>query len=324
MKGRTIKKLKLFSVDFTHYRLEELVILANHAKPFYDWIEKQFQMELHTLDGLNEIMKVASLANIRAVIRTCMQATGGNNTPKLFDGGGVSYEHHKACYFYFSWMARDAATQRLRPLISKAKKNSGKRVRDIEIEVLANLLFYYKKRLEFFDWAVVREITIQRLEGSRRAKKGSAFETNVRNSLAQAFSYYFQTRGNYGKYRDFDILAKPVKINNRTYDAVVELRRPDGTTQLIIMPVKTRETEGGGHAHLFSRDIEQANGDILKVYPDAIIAFVIVSSNWSSEEIKSLEKKYSHVFHFNCNPNEFGSFGSRQREMNQFIEGVLD
>jgi hypothetical protein len=126
-----------------------------------------------------------------------------------------------------------------------------------------------------------------------------------------------------GKYRDFNILAKPIKINNRTYDAAVELRLLNGSPQLIIMPVKTRGTEGGGHAHLFTRDIEQANIDILKVYPNAIIAFVIVSTNWSLEEIKTLEGKYARVFHFNCNPNEFTGFGSRQREMNMFIEEVL-
>jgi hypothetical protein len=212
MKKKPREKLELFSIDFTHYRLEELVVLANHAKPFYDWVKKQFQMELHTLDCLTEIMRYASLNNIRAVIRTCMNVTGEDKTPKLFDGGGVSYEHQKACYFYFSWMARDAATQRLRPLISKAKKNSDVSTRDVEIEVLAHLLFHYKKRLEFFDWPVIREITVQRLEGSRRAEKGSAFETNVRSSLAQAFSYFFQTRGHYGKYRDFNILAKPFSL----------------------------------------------------------------------------------------------------------------
>lgn len=91
----------------------------------------------------------------------------------------------------------------------------------------------------------------------------------------------------------------------------------------IIIPVKTRETEGGGHAHLFTRDIEQANKDILDEFPDAIIAFMIVAENWSQQEIEILEGEYSHVFYFNVNPNEFYGFGDRQSEMNQFIEEVL-
>ena len=323
MKKAGPKKLELFSVDFTHYRLEDLIVLANHAKPFYEWVEKQFQMELHTSDSLNEIMKHATLNNIKAVISKCMDANETDKIPKLFDGGGIPYEHRSACYFYFSWMARDAATQRLRPLISRAKKNSQLSTKEIEIEALSNLLFFYRDRLEFFDWAAIREVTIQRLEGSRRAKKGSAFETDVRSSLAQAFSYYFQTRGNYGSYRDYKILDKPLKINNRTYDAAVELTRFDETVHYIIIPVKTRETEGGGHAHLFTRDIEQANLDILKVYPDATIAFVIVAMSWSQDEIEDLKKRYAHVFYFDCNPNEFTGFGARQKEMNIFIEEVL-
>lgn len=318
------QKLVLFDVDFTNYRISELVDLANQAKPFYQWIEKQFQMLMHSSDEFPSLMHRATLEQLRCLVERCMNYPSPEEVPKLYDGGGIPYPHKKACYFMFAWMARDAATQRLRPLISDARKMSKKQTSVIEIEALANLLYRYRDELQFFDWPVIREVTISRLEGSRRAKRGSEFETHVRLSLAQAFSYYHQTRGNYGKYVDFNILPHPLKIQNRTYDAVVELKRPDGTLRLLVIPVKTRETEGGGHAHLFTRDIEQANLDILSLHPDAIIAFVIVAANWSSEEIKGLEEKYQHVFYFDCNPVEFTGFQEKQTEMNSFIEEVLN
>lgn len=313
-----------YAIDFTHYRLDDLVSLANQAKPFYEWIEKQFQREMHLAEPFDTLIKKASFEQIFNSILRCYEVEASATLPKLYDGGGIPYEHMSACYFMFAWMARDAATQRLRPLITRAKKASGLPTKEVEIEALARLLHHYRGKLQFFEWPVIREVTLQRLEGSRRAKQGSAFETHLRVSLAQAFSYYYQTHGDYGKYSDFNIWPKPIKIGNRTYDAAVDLIRGDGTKRMLIIPSKTRETEGGGHAHLFTRDIEQANLDILKVYPDAIIAFMIIAQNWSQEEIAILSKKYAHVFYFDVNPNAFIGFSERQAEMNLFIEGVLN
>lgn len=318
------EKIEYYSVDFTHYRLEDLVSLANQAKPFYDWIERQFQLEMNLAEPLQKLIMRTSLDQITNAINRCYSSSDPEKLPKLYDGGGVPYKHADACYFMFAWMVRDAATQRLKPLISRARRQSGLPMRQVETEVLARLLFHYRNDLDFFDWPVIREVTIQRLEGSRRAKKGSAFENYLRVAIAQGFSYYYQTHSGYGKYSDFSISPKPIKINNRTYDAAVDLIRPNGETRKLIIPSKTRETEGGGHAHLFTRDVEQANLDILEGYPDAIIAFMIIAQNWSKEEIDLLETKYAHVFFFDMNPNEFTGFGSRQNEMNAFIQKVLD
>ena len=317
-------KVILYDTDFTNYRATELVKLANQAKPFYEWIEKQFQRTTHDGRTFPEILFDADLDTIRAAISSCVNYPDAAAVPKLYDGGGIPYPHKKACWFMFAWMARDAATQRLAPLVTMARRASGTDTQTIQINVLANLLYEYKYELKYFEWPVIREVTISRLEGSRRAKKGSAFETHVRSSLAQAFSFYHQTRGSYGEYKDFTIKPSPLKIANRTYDAVVELTKRGGGKRLIVIPVKTRETGGGGHAHLFTRDIEQANLDILLSYPDAIIAFVIVAANWSAEELDMLEDKYAHVFYFDMNPIEFQGFDDKQVEMNMFIEKVLD
>ena len=74
-----------------------------------------------------------------------------------------------------------------------------------------------------------------------------------------------------------------------------------------------------------SRDIEQANLEILALYPDAVIAFVIIAQNWAAEELQQLENAYEHVFYFDRNPNTFIGFDeASQVEMNKLVERVLD
>lgn len=312
-------------VDFTHARLLDLTRLADQAAPFYSWIEREFQSYFHSAKPFQDLVFNASLDELAGAIKRCYSASNVSTLPKLFDGGGIPYKHQDACFFMFAWMARDAAVQRLKPLISAIPREPGPRTKDAEIEVLANLIYRYKTQLKFFDWGVIREVTIQRLEGSRRAKKGSAIELLARTALTEAFTFYFKTRGNYGQFNDFEIVEKPLKVKNRTYDVAAWLNRVDGSKRLLILPVKTRETQGGGHAHLFSRDIEQANQDILAIYPDAAIAFVIIAQNWSAEELATLQTHYEKVFYFDKNPNNFLGFDERsQVEMNKLVERLLE
>jgi hypothetical protein len=312
-------------IDFTHARLVDLTKLADQAGPFYYWIETEFQTYFHSAKTLQDLILGASLEELIGAIRRCFEANNVAQLPKLFDGGGVPYKHLDACFFMFAWIARDAAVQRLKPLISSIQDKGSRGSKEAEIEVLANLIFHYKTNLRFFDWSVIREVTLQRLEGSRRAKKGSAVEMYARTALSHAFTYYYQTRRNYGGFVDFEISDKPLKVKNRTYDVAVWLTRADGSKLLLVLPVKTRETQGGGHSHLFSRDIEQANQDILAHHPDAVIAFVIIAQNWASEELHQLEKVYEHVFYFDKNPNTFIGFDdASQIEMNKLVERILD
>ena len=318
-------ELPIYGVDFSHARLVDLTKLADQAQPFYEWIERQFQRYFHSSKNLQELIFCATKSEIEAAIRSCYETINSASLPKLFDGGGVPYKHREACFFLFSWMARDAAVQRLKPLISKASKSTSKSSKDVELEVLAGLLHKYRGNVRYFDWPVIREVTLQRLEGSRRAKKGSAIEMFARSALSHSFAYFFKTRGNYGVYDDFEIIDKPFKVKNRTYDVAVWLKKANGQNRLLILPVKTRETQGGGHAHLFSRDIEQANLEILAAYPDSSIAFVIIAQSWSLAEIRHLGDTYEHVFYFDTNPNIFKGFDdSSQIEMNKLVERLLE
>lgn len=317
--------LFLYTVDFNHLRLLDLTKLADQAEPFYKWVQKKFQIYTHSGDSLENLIKRSSSEVIKQAILTCYLEKELSSVPKLFDGGGIPYKHKDACFFFFSWLARDAATQRLTPLISAAmKKSEGITRVELEAEVLSLLLYSYKDNIKFFDWSVFREVALNRLEGSRRAKKGSAIETYIRTALTESFSYYYKTRGNYGSYTDFRIMDRPLKVKNRTYD-VAAIVKNDKEDRLIVLPVKTRETQGGGHSHLFSRDIEQANKDILEIYPTACIIPVIIAQNWSIEEIYIQEKEYGNVFYFNQSPNTFSGFDfSSQEKLNLILEKVLE
>ncbi len=197
-KNMTNKKLVVSGVDITHARLVELTKLADKARPFYDWIESRFQEVLSRNDSLDEILKTASKGEIHQAILSCYSAANEKNIPFLFDGIGRSYPHAKACYYMFSWLIRDAPQQRLSPLIQRITKISRKSKSDAEIEALAELLFKYRVNVKTFEWKAVREVLIDRLEGSRRSIKGHEKEAIIRTAVLVSIQTFFEKNGNYG------------------------------------------------------------------------------------------------------------------------------
>lgn len=321
--------LEIYGVDFSHLRLSELIKMADQEEPFYQWVEKVFRQVTGRADSLDTILETASQESIEEAILKCFTLKGQPDIPKLFNGVGVPYSHDRACYLFFSWLVRDAGTQRLTPLFSKAyetyhKNYPQKTRRQLESEVFSKLLVNYRSPLRYFSWPVVREVFISRLEGSRRAVRGSQIEHLVRTALAQSITYFFKVNRNYGSYVDVVIHDKPLKIENRTYDVVASLTREDGSKRYVILPVKTRETQGGGHAHLFTRDIEQANEDIRTIYHDAFIAPVVIAESWPEKEKDLKSVKYDDLFHFPINPNRFIGFSEEEQvHLNRMMELIL-
>lgn len=322
-------ELELYGVDFSHLRLTELVKLADQAEPFYLWVERIFRQITGRSDALHQILESVDQGILEEGIQECFRRKGDPDVPKLFNGVGVAYPHDKACYLFFAWIVRDAGTQRLQPLLTSAYRqyrevSPSKSRRDLESEVFSKLIVHYRASLSYFTWPVIREVFISRLEGSRRAARGSQVEVLVRTALAQSITYFYKINGNYGSYLDVVIYERPLKVKNRTYDVVAALKRKDGSERLLVLPVKTRETQGGGHAHLFTRDIEQANDDIRSTYPDAFIAPVVIAENWSENE-KDLELvSYDDLFHFPVNPNVFSGFTSEEQvHLNRMMEALL-
>lgn len=89
--------------------------------------------------------------------------------------------------------------------------------------------------------------------------------------------------------------------------------------------VKTRETEGGGHSHLFTRDLISAISDLKQGINNYHIAVIIVAENWSASEIVTMDNQIDIIFHFNMNPNKFVGFDQEsQVKFNKYLEKILE
>ena len=153
-------------------------------------------------------------------------------------------------------MIRDAPQQRLAPLIARMRRLEHLDKMVVEADTLIGLILEYRSCVRSSSWLTVREVIIDRLEGSRRNIKGHHLEASARTAIITAFQNYFSIHGNYGKYKKITIADKQIKIGNHTIDVSVELMPLDNSlSETLLMPTKTRETEGGGHSHIFTRDI---------------------------------------------------------------------
>ena len=313
-------------VDLSHIRLVELSRLADQAMPFYLWAEETFQRVLKTNAAINEILHDSSKEEIESGIQECYRASEQQGLPLLFDGIGRSYPHQKACYYFFSWLVRDAPKQRLEPLIQRIARQSQRRRIDIEIQVLAALISKYRTNLKTFSWEAIREVIMDRLEGSRRSISGHERETVVRTALLTAVQKYFLEHSNYGIYTKVEIPAGQIKIGNETYDVSARLvGTEEQGVRDILVPVKTRETEGGGHSHLFTRDILSAINAVRSNRADSFVVAVIVAKNWASREARIVREKVDHAAIFDLSPNQFQIFSEeKQHALDLFIAQVLD
>jgi hypothetical protein len=319
------EKLIIEGTDISHTRLVELARLADQARPFYDWAERTFQKRLDTTDTLNAILLTYRREQIESGLRACYQPDDAANLPILFDGAGRSYPHPKACYYFFGWLVRDAPKQRLEPLLQRIVRASQRPKADVEIEALAALLVKYRSLLKTFAWEAMREIVIDRLEGSRRSIIGHERESVVRTALLTALQHYYAAHTDYGVYASVEMPAGQVRIGNETYDVSANLKDRDGNVvRRIVVPVKTRETEGGGHAHLFTRDIISAINAVRAHSPGDFVVAVIVARNWSSREAEGVRQRVDHAANFDLSPNTFQTFDEdEQQSLNAFIADVL-
>jgi hypothetical protein len=320
-----MKTLLIEGVDISHSRLVDLTKLADQAKPFYDWIEARFKAHLSRNDSLDDILRTASRDELRSAMRDCYSAAGEVNLPFLFDGVGRSYQHSKACYYMFSWMIRDAPQQRLGPLVQRIVRNSKMSRTDAEIGALAALIHKYRVNVRTFTWQAVREVIIDRLEGSRRSIKGHEKEAVVRTALLTAIQVFFKKNGNYGRYAGIELADREIMVGNETFDVSANLLDFQGNrVQRILVPIKTRETEGGGHAHLFTRDIKSAMNAAKYDNANDFLVAIIVARNWSEREAESIRQMVDHAAIFDLSPNEFTEFGNEeQSRLNAFVASLL-
>lgn len=313
-------------VNVAHYRLIQLTTLAEQGRPFYEWVERIAKKESHSDISLDVFLMTSNISNIEHLINAVYFDTSLKK-PHLFDGAGRIYKHKKASFFFFSWLIRDAPQQRLSPLIVNMRKMEGKQLKKekAEIDTLSRLFVEYRNNVRNFKWESVREVFVDRLEGSRRSISGHLVEANVRAAFVTAIQSYYSANLDYGNFDSVDISNSQVKVGNDTADIRIQLLNGGVVDETIYIPIKSRETQGGGHAHLFTRDIETAITNIKTVDKESHIIAVIIAENWDAKELNNLNNAVDLVFHFDMNPNQFQYFDENaQLTLNRYIGGLLD
>lgn len=318
--------LEHYGADLTHARLIELIKLAEAAKPFYDWVVRQCQAVRGNRKTLTENLLVMSLEELVGFLRTCYDAVRIPTLPALFDGKGEKYKHRTACFYLFSWMLRDAPKQRLERIIARSAASPAAPVRiDVEIEALAKLFIAYRVPLGDFEWRSIREVVIDRLEGSRRALRGRRQEVVVRTAMAAALQSFYEAHRSYGRFASVDIPKTGMRVGTEEFDVVVNLLDAEGRAiERILTAVKTRETEGGGHSHLFTRDIDAAIRAVRASRDPYWIAAFIIAQNWSPREQEHVRDVCDFAVALPINPTAFESLGlNAQGDLNAFVDGLL-
>ncbi len=220
-------------------RLKELILVVNKNRPFFD----EF-VEFVKHHGYKNVLAFVSESNEQKMEFVLNDYFANKFDNCLYDGIARPYDQSKSKWFFITWLLRDAPQQRLQPIVSSIKEGSTTQKRIWVINRIMQFVAPLMPEKEQWEWHAIAEVMLQRLEGSRRALKGGLFEAIVRSQLTELF-----------KSHKLKLLVtnQEVMLNDETYDVEVV-----GKNGKILMPVKTRETMGGGHALLFTRDIHKS------------------------------------------------------------------
>lgn len=220
-------------------RLKELILVVNKNRPFFE--EFVEFVKRHGYENVLAFVSESEEAKMEAVLNDYFSNEFKNC---LYDGIARPYDQSKSKWFFITWLLRDAPQQRLQPIVSSLENGSTTQKRIWVVNRIMQFVAPLMPEKEQWEWHAIAEVMLQRLEGSRRALKGGLFEAIVRSQLTELF-----------KSNRLNLLVtnQEVMLNDETYDVEVV-----GKNGKILMPVKTRETMGGGHALLFTRDIHKS------------------------------------------------------------------
>ncbi len=262
-------------------RLRELVSIVNANRAFFEEFERFLAGEGYA--DVRAFVFEPDDAKAIAMIERYLQDGGG--AAVLYDGLARPYERGKAKFYFLAWLFRDAPAQRLAPLIEKGGSRSltNRRAKLLnEIRRFVGPLF---PESASWTWNAVSEVMLARLEGSRRALKGNFLESIVREILTSLFAELGIS---------LDMPDREVRLHDETYDVQVIGRKGS-----ILIPVKTRETMGGGHAMLFTRDIHKsisiAHDNGFECIP------IIIAESWGGD-LSSLNCE--NYVYLKANPNQ--------------------
>ena len=261
-----------------HLRLRELLVVVNENRAFYE----DFVTFLNN-QGYSSVLEFITERSDSHAAATIEKYLRRESTAVLYDGLLRPYANSKAKWFFLAWLMRDAATQRLQPLLKSvpgATALERKRYLLNEIRKFVAPLF---PDADNWEWPAISEVMLARLEGSRRALKGNLVEGVVRRSLNQVIE---------NNDLPLEVSDRQIKIEDETYD--VQVTGGQGT---LLLPVKTRETMGGGHALLFTRDIFKSI--MVASNRGYLCVPVVIAESWSGD-LEALNSR--HYVYIQANP----------------------
>ncbi|MFO7540486.1 MAG: hypothetical protein R6X32_20795 [Chloroflexota bacterium] len=261
-------------------RLKELVAIVQENKRFYE----DFVIFLEE-EGFNSVLAFIQEPSNEKAATTITRYLQRPSEASLYDGLLRPYTNTKAKWYFLAWLLRDAATQRLQPLLKIAPGNSTVEKKTYLINEVRQFVAPLFPEADSWKWPAISEVMLSRLEGSRRALKGTLFEGIVRRTLEKLIEQH-QLPVRTSK--------TEVRISDETYDVQVV-----GENGAILLPVKTRETMGGGHALLFTRDIYKS---IMVATENGYICVpIVIAESWTGNLDTLLSDLYIHI---QANPNQ--------------------
>lgn len=261
-------------------RLKELIAIVKLNQAFY----KEFVAFLDS-KGYPTVHVFISEKNDSRALSLIEEYLKSAPSAELYDGMGRPYSKPIAKWYFLAWILRDAPAQRLGPILSSIKGKTMEKKKAFLLNKIRKFVGPLFPEAEKWSWPVLSEVMLARLEGSRRALKGAHFEEVVRTILRGLFS-------------EAGIPLKvgngQVRIDDETYDVQVLSKK-----KTVLVPVKTRETMGGGHAMLFTRDIFKSISVAHKGGYECIP--VVIAESWGGD-LKGLECE--HYIYIKANPNQ--------------------
>jgi hypothetical protein len=263
-------------------RLKELALIAEQNRQAFDdlvnFLKASGYATLHSFvtDGDEPRAQATILAYLRRALPRGVA---------VYDGIARPYSEDKAKWLLMGWVLRDAPEQRLRPMVSSMDAASTVEKQAIilgQVRTHVGKIFPDPDR---WNWTAICEVIIDRLEGSRRAIKGTLFEAIVRGHLKELFK---------ANAPSLSVSDAEIRLGGETYDVSVM-----GGEGQILLPVKTRETMGGGHALLFTRDIHKSIAVAHEAGFECLP--IIIAESWAGD-LSTLKCK-DHIY-INRNPNQ--------------------
>jgi len=277
-------------------RLRDLVAIVHQNQSFHD----EFVQFLSN-HGYPDVHTFVKESNDAKAVRVLEAYLASQSEAKLLDGLGRPYTDTIAKWYFLAWILRDAPAQRLGPLLKSVDGKTLDKKKAALLNQLRKFVGPLFPEAAKWEWPVLSEVMLARLEGSRRALKGTHIETLVRDTLRAVFEAYRIP---------LSVGDRERRINEETYDLQVSAGQ-----ETVLLPVKTRETMGGGHANLFTRDIHKsisvarANG--YECIP------IVIAESWGGN-LESLG--CDHHVYIQANPNQTSEVAQALRDA---LEGLV-